>query len=61
MRDDCTEVKFSIRPDGGGWRWATFDSEGGARAKGRAATQAIAAALVIRDICRAQGAQPAKV
>lgn len=56
MRDDCAPVRFSIRPEGAAWRWATFDATGAARAHGNAETQAIAAALVIRDICRAQPA-----
>lgn len=44
-------VRFSIRSDGPGWHWrAMLDDV--TLAEGQAATRAIAAAQVIRVICR---------
>ena len=54
MSDLSSMVRFSIRPQADGWRWETVDAEGQRRAAGVARSKAIAAALVIRDICRAQ-------
>lgn len=54
MRENCNVVRFSIRPGDRGWMWSTFDSDGKTRASGRCEDQAVAAAMVIRDICRAQ-------
>lgn len=53
-------VRFSIRPDGATWLWrATLD--GVVLAEGAAATRAIAAACVIRTICRVCGPDAALV
>lgn len=51
-------VRFSIRPQGQQWAWrASLD--GALLAEGLAATRAIAAALVIRTICRVSGPEVA--
>jgi len=47
-------VRFSIRPQADGWRWETVDAAGQRRAGGVVRSKALAAALVIRDICAAQ-------
>lgn len=54
MSDPSSMVRFSIRPQADGWRWETVDSAGRRRAGGIVRSKAIAAALVIRDICAAQ-------
>ena len=54
MTDAAAMVRFSIRPVAGAWRWTTFDARDAQRDTGVVASKAIAAALVIRDICRAQ-------
>jgi hypothetical protein len=54
MSDLSTSRRFSILPAGDAWRWATFSLSGEPRSSGLAATRAIAAAFVIRDICQAQ-------
>ena len=54
MSDLSSMVRFSIRPQADGWRWETVDAAGQRRAGGVVRSKAIAAALVIRDICRAQ-------
>ncbi len=54
MSDLSDMVRFSIRPQADGWRWETVDAAGRRRAGGIARTKALAAALVIRDICAAQ-------
>jgi hypothetical protein len=56
MSDLAEMVRFSIQPQADGWRWETLDRAGRRRAGGVARTKAIAAALVIRDICAAQTA-----
>ena len=54
MSDLSNMVRFSIRPQADGWRWETVDAAGQRRAGGVVKSRAIAAALVIRDICAAQ-------
>ena len=54
MSDLSDMVRFSIRLQADGWRWETVDAAGRRRAGGIARTKALAAALVIRDICAAQ-------
>ncbi len=54
MSDLTTMVRFSIQPQADAWRWETVDSAGRRRDGGIVHTRALAAALVIRDICRAQ-------
>lgn len=54
MSDLSGIVRFSIRSQGDAWRWETVDATGRRRASGVVRTRALAAALVIRDICRAQ-------
>ena len=54
MSDLSSMVRFSIRPQADGWRWETVDAAGQRRAGGVVRSKAIAAALVIRDICAAQ-------
>ena len=54
MSDLSNMVRFSIRPLADGWLWQTVDAAGQARASGVARSKALAAALVIRDICAAQ-------
>ena len=61
MSDLSTTVRFSIQADPGGWRWTTFDAQGRRRAGGLTASRALAAALVIRDICAAQAPQPISI
>lgn len=45
-------ISFSIRPEGGRWRWCATGQEA-VLAEGYAPTRAVAAAFVIREICRA--------
>ena len=54
MSDLSRMVRFSIQPEAEGWRWETVDAVGLRRAGGIVRSKALAAALVIRDICRAQ-------
>ena len=54
MSDLSGMVRFSIRPQAGGWRWETVDAAGQRRAGGVVRSKAVAAAFVIRDICGAQ-------
>jgi len=54
MSDVSNTVRFSIQPQADGWRWQTLDAEGRRRAGGIVRSKALAAALVIRDICAAQ-------
>ena len=56
MSDLTKMMRFSICPHGDGWRWETVDPAGRRRDGGIVRTRALAAALVIRDICRAQTA-----
>ncbi len=53
MSDLAGMVRFSIRPQADGCRWETMDVAGRRRAGGVVRTKAIAAAMVIRDICAA--------
>ena len=54
MSELADMVRFSIRPQADGWRWETVDAAGQRRAGGVVRSKALAAALVIRDICAAQ-------
>ncbi|MBI1684130.1 hypothetical protein [Caulobacter hibisci] len=54
MNELADMVRFSIRPQADGWRWETVDMAGRRRAGGVVRSRAIAAAMVIRDICAAQ-------
>lgn len=56
MSHASNPVRFSIQPQADGWRWRTTDAEGQLRAGGIVRSRALAAALVIRDICAAQAA-----
>lgn len=42
-----TSARFSIRPQGPGWRWETFDDQGRLHQAGSAPTKSLAAASVI--------------
>jgi hypothetical protein len=53
-----TMMKFSIKPADGGWRWKTTGQDGRPGHQGVAATKALAAALVIRDIVRQAAGAP---
>lgn len=52
MSSKSPGIRFSIRPDGARWRWAAIDGDV-LLGHGEAPSRAIAAALVIRQICRA--------
>ncbi|MBO9560335.1 MAG: hypothetical protein J7515_17330 [Caulobacter sp.] len=52
------QVRFSIAQDGDAWRWRAV-LDGAVLEEGRAATRAIAAALVIRVICKVCGPEAA--
>lgn len=54
MSDVSNPVRFSIQPQADGWRWQTTDPDGRRRAGGVVRSKALAAALIIRDICAAQ-------
>lgn len=54
MSDVSNPVRFSIQPQADGWRWQTTGADGRRRAAGVTRTKALAAAMVIRDICAAQ-------
>ncbi|CAN5487885.1 hypothetical protein BH10PSE3_BH10PSE3_04140 [soil metagenome] len=54
MSELADMVRFSIRPQADGWRWETLDAAGQRRTGGVVRSKALAAALVIRDICAAQ-------
>lgn len=54
MKDHYPGVRFSIRPHETRWAWRAV-LDGVTLAEGEAATRAIAAACVIRTICRVCG------
>lgn len=53
-------VRFSIRSEGGLWRWRAI-LDGATVSEGEAPTRAVAAAKVIQVICRVYGPQAAAV
>ncbi len=52
MSTTSSGVRFSIRPAGRAWFWSTV-RDGAVLGEGLAGSRAIAAAFVIRQICRA--------
>lgn len=52
MSSNPPGICFSIRPEGARWRWAALDGDV-ILGQGDAPSRAVAAALVIQQICRA--------